>query len=438
MILKVADPEWKAIHRIADRLAPELQAEFLAAFETLRRLLPLNQLTELIEAEAFTEIGVLIQGLKLPDPKPIQVLLQTAAVQTGKITATGLNLSFTLDNPAVVRWVEENTAQLFLQVTGETKKAVANQIAGIVREGFIEGIPPRTQARQMRRIVGLTSQQSDSVKLFLDGQLKAGISAKRADMMADRMRDRLIKFRAETIARTESIRAANQGQLQAWRDAADEGLLDPTITKRVWIATLDDRTCGICAALDGDIVGFDKEFVSRIEYVDFTDEGDSFVEISSKPLIPPVVEMAPPAHPRCRCSSGLVFDEAEVTTEQVVAPADETADAFVQRMETAHPEAQIDFYERSTTDSEGNRIARLSRIVIPEEQRGTGLGTQFMESVTEWADATKHTVELSPSSDFGGNKARLQVFYRRFGFVANKGRNKDFTISDTMYRLPRT
>jgi len=45
---------------------------------------------------------------------------------------------------------------------------------------------------------------------------------------------------------------------------------------------------------------------------------------------------------------------------------------------------------------------------------------------------------LSPSTDFGASsKERLKRFYRRFGFVSNKGRQKDFTLFDSMYRLPK-
>lgn len=44
---------------------------------------------------------------------------------------------------------------------------------------------------------------------------------------------------------------------------------------------------------------------------------------------------------------------------------------------------------------------------------------------------------LTPSKDFGGTSVkRLTDFYKRFGFVENKGKNKDFTIRDTMYRVP--
>ena len=35
------------------------------------------------------------------------------------------------------------------------------------------------------------------------------------------------------------------------------------------------------------------------------------------------------------------------------------------------------------------------------------------------------------------SQARLKKFYKKFGFVENKGRNKDFEISELMYREPK-
>ena len=50
------------------------------------------------------------------------------------------------------------------------------------------------------------------------------------------------------------------------------------------------------------------------------------------------------------------------------------------------------------------------------------------------ADTKGKPIGLTPSADFGGNKARLTKFYKRFGFVPNKGKNKDYTISESMVR----
>lgn len=80
----------------------------------------------------------------------------------------------------------------------------------------------------------------------------------------------------------------------------------------------------------------------------------------------------------------------------------------------------------------------LSRIVVPSGAREAGTGTQVMQRVIDAADQSGATVTLTPSADFGGSKARLVPFYKRFGFVENKGRNKDYEISESMYRSPQS
>ena len=441
---KAQDPVWVAIHRAADRIAPGLEAEFVKALEQLRKLLPLNTLTELIETEQFVELGTLIEALELPDPAGIQRLLLDASTSTRTVIAADFPIRFDvvnpsvlsiIDSPALVTWTNNRVSDLIVGVTQETKKAVTE----IVRAGFVEGVAPRVQARQIRRIVGLTARDAGAVDRFLRGQLDAGIAVKRAETLADRMRNRMIRRRAETIARTEGIRAANQGQLQAWREAADEGLLNPSTTRRIWVAADDSRVCPICAVLDGQTIGFDQPFVTNVEAVSFTDNGDSFTIHSTKLLKTPIVEQTPPAHVMCRCAVGLVFDEgtAPGPTPEPAAPPTEPIEDFVTRMEELFEDAKIDFTESQSTDADGNQITILSRIVIPEELRQQGLGTKFMEALIEWADNAEVTVALTPDAAFGGNKARLQEFYRRFGFVSNKGRNKDFAIRETMYRTPK-
>jgi GNAT superfamily N-acetyltransferase len=76
----------------------------------------------------------------------------------------------------------------------------------------------------------------------------------------------------------------------------------------------------------------------------------------------------------------------------------------------------------------------LSRIVVPKENRGQGIGSSVMQDLIDYADQTGKQVRLSPSSDFGGSPTRLKKFYKEFGFVENKGRNKDFSTRETMIR----
>lgn len=83
---------------------------------------------------------------------------------------------------------------------------------------------------------------------------------------------------------------------------------------------------------------------------------------------------------------------------------------------------------------ENKGVITLSRIVVPEGRRGQGIGTQAMRELVDYADANGKHIALSPSADFGGNKNRLIDFYKRFGFVENKGRNRAFSVSESMIR----
>lgn len=84
---------------------------------------------------------------------------------------------------------------------------------------------------------------------------------------------------------------------------------------------------------------------------------------------------------------------------------------------------------------EGKKGLELSKIVVPEKSKG--VGTSIMNDLSTYADKTGQAISLSPSTDFGGSsKKRLTDFYKRFGFVQNKGKNKDFTVSNSMYRTP--
>jgi len=78
----------------------------------------------------------------------------------------------------------------------------------------------------------------------------------------------------------------------------------------------------------------------------------------------------------------------------------------------------------------------LSKIEVPKSERGKGKATEAMNELISFADSTGIRVTLTPTNEFGASKKRLIQFYKRFGFVENKGRNKDFTTRETMYRKP--
>jgi GNAT superfamily N-acetyltransferase len=78
----------------------------------------------------------------------------------------------------------------------------------------------------------------------------------------------------------------------------------------------------------------------------------------------------------------------------------------------------------------------LSKIVVPKELRGTGIGTKTMQDILDRMDREGAIIALTPDTAYGGSKGRLIKFYKSLGFVLNKGRNKDFRFRETMIRYP--
>lgn len=87
----------------------------------------------------------------------------------------------------------------------------------------------------------------------------------------------------------------------------------------------------------------------------------------------------------------------------------------------------------SITESPSRGIT-LNRIEIPKDMRNQGIGTKVMQDLLAEADSKGVMVSLSPSGDFGGSVSRLKKFYERFGFLPNKGKTADYSISESMYR----
>lgn len=125
-----------------------------------------------------------------------------------------------------------------------------------------------------------------------------------------------------------------------------------------------------------------------------------------------------------------IANAADGTMYSVPMVQQQTAREFAASLRDEFPGLKIDLMG-------SGKVVTLSRIIVPNDSRNSGTGTAVMQRLTRWADQNGKTLALSPSGDFGGNKARLGDFYKRFGFVENKGRAKDYEISETMYREPQ-
>jgi len=212
----------------------------------------------------------------------------SAAVLTER-SMPQLNLRLDLTNPRALSWATNRSAQLVTEITRDVKLGIRRFVA----QSFREGKTTKWLSTTLRRseIIGLHSRQIDALGNFRD-KLAARVDAGKitqafADSQADRYQERLLRQRARTIARTETIRASSEGQNELWQQGLDDGTFDAEITRRVWIVTPDDRTCEICLS----VAEMNPEGVPI---------GQPYQSIDG-----PVDQ--PPAHPNCRCAEGLEF-----------------------------------------------------------------------------------------------------------------------------------
>ncbi len=172
--------------------------------------------------------------------------------------------------PHADTFIRGQAGKLITRVNIEQRNAIREQlIARYNREK-----KPETLVRDLRRSIGLDAPRARALRNFEDKLRTDG--AKNVDHQVERYRAQLIRNRAETIARTESVAIENQGRIQAWETAIDAGDL-PVDAEQEWVTA--GEPCEDCDAMDGQRVPVGESFTS--------------------PAYGAV--MQPPLHPRCMC-----------------------------------------------------------------------------------------------------------------------------------------
>lgn len=250
-------PAWKDIHNAADRYRPRLQRAAEAAFEKGKTALNIDALRAALRDKKEQEVFVLASDAIVTAANSLrsemEEILGEVLASSGSAAARKLRKllrlsdrrqlttwSFDKTNPRAVEWVKEHAADTVTGVSETTRE----QIRKLVEDAFEEQFDVDDLADEIAELIG-------------------------------------DEDRAENIARTETMKASNAGQQEAWNQAVDEGLLTGE-EEQEWITTPDDRLCPICEPLDGQKAPIGGQFKTELGRVD-----------------------GPPAHPRCRCTIAL-------------------------------------------------------------------------------------------------------------------------------------
>lgn len=212
-------------------------------------------------------------------------------------TSQGARLSILFDvrSPRAEQWLRDRSGTLIREIVDDQRNMVRQHLAA----GLEAGNNPRTVAldlvgrvapngKRQGGAIGLTNSQEAWTRNFrtelqtlnpaaLDRKLRDArfdrtvrrainsdtpLSASEIDGMVASYRNRALKLRADSIARTETIRALNEGQVEAAQQAIAKGQVKAEVMTKVWIATGDGRTRDTHTAMHDQSVGINERFVS--------------------------------------------------------------------------------------------------------------------------------------------------------------------------------
>lgn len=116
-------------------------------------------------------------------------------------------------------------------------------------------------------------------------------------------------------------------------------------------------------------------------------------------------------------------------------------DDFAEKTQARHGLKQL-WLSDAGNDIIGDKVIMLDMILVDKNSRQQGTGSAAMEDLTDFADDHGFTIVLIPGvKDIGmgtTSRSRLVKFYKRFGFIENKGRKLDYAIgAGKMIRYPK-
>jgi hypothetical protein len=216
------------------------------------------------------------------------------------VTPDVINLTYDpLDSATVAAQNATNDA-----IAADVENVAQATAEAILSSGLMRGVPPEIIARTLRDALGMSQQEANAIQNYrialatgsrsplqralrdrrYDAAVRRGdLTDEQIDRMVERYAARYRAFRAMRLARTETLRAANQGRKAAWNQYAAMTGRAPDAIRRFWLTAGDELVCPICLPIPGmnpDGIPLNGKYNSPIGLID----------------------SPPDPHPVCRCT----------------------------------------------------------------------------------------------------------------------------------------
>jgi hypothetical protein len=286
---------------------PHLQKAFIDAIYAIRNAAQVDQIARMLD-RGDVDGAVRAVGL---DPTQFRVFDKTfeAAYEAGGVATVNalplvhdaqgfrVRFQFAIRNPVAEQWLRQYSSNMITGIVDDQR----NMIRGFLQAGLEAGANPRTTAldlvgrvgasgKREGGTIGLTQSQEQWVRNYaqeleqtpgasltralrdarFDRAVQKAVSTGEpmgADLRAKMVtayRNRALRYRAETIARSETITALHEAQNQALDQAVQSGGIDAGAITMTWRSAHDKRVRDAHRGLDGESIARGGVFQSSL------------------------------------------------------------------------------------------------------------------------------------------------------------------------------
>lgn len=300
---------------------PHLQKAFIDAIYAIRNAAQVDQIARMLD-RGDVDGAVRAVGL---DPTQFRVFDKTfeAAYEAGGVATVNalplvhdaqgfrVRFQFAIRNPVAEQWLRQYSSNMITGIVDDQR----NMIRGFLQAGLEAGANPRTTALDLvGRIgasgkreggtIGLTQSQEQWVRNYaqeleqtpgasltralrdarFDRAVQKAVSTGEplgADLQAKMVtayRNRALRYRAETIARSETITALHEAQNQALDQAVQSGGIDAGAITMTWRSAHDKRVRDAHRGLDGESIARGGVFQSSLGPIRYPGDPSASIE----------------------------------------------------------------------------------------------------------------------------------------------------------------
>lgn len=289
--------------RLLQEFEPRMRKAFLDAVRNMRDRAHLDAIEQSLKAGdiegAVEAVGLTGKALR-PFDQAIAQAFEAGGDQTVKRLKPkgGLAIIFDVRNPAAESILRDYSGQRIREITADQRTVIRETLTAGLRAGVnpkqaaldLVGRVSRITGKREGGIIGLTSTQGKWVRRYgeeladpdiMPNALTRKLRDKRYDpavrkamdaglpvdpdkrvRMLTAYKNRALRLRAETIARTETMSAMNSAQEEAVKQAIADKEIPPGSVTYIWRSAHDARVRDTHMAMDGQRRSNGEKFVS--------------------------------------------------------------------------------------------------------------------------------------------------------------------------------